>query len=120
MGHGSHSNSRAALTSGGHSCSGLLGCEERSVPARNPIVPAGPLAPGVRSLAADDGVPFGERLCQECFANPAQYLIDFGCECPTCRGLGHYPDPDFIDGDAVSFDPRREFGTLRTYRGRMA
>ena len=66
-----------------------------------------------------DTLPDGERCCDECYGDPAQYLADVGLGCPLCHGLGSNPDPEFIDA-SEEFDPRREYGTLRVLRGRLA
>lgn len=61
----------------------------------------------------------GLIICGECYGSPSQYLIDFEEVCPTCGGCGFHEDPDFIDGDACSFNPHAEFGTYhRVYAGR--
>lgn len=63
--------------------------------------------PRINPLHLDSGL----IICSECYGSPAQYLIDFEDVCPTCGGCGFHDDPDFIDGDARSFDPHTEFGT---------
>lgn len=75
------------------------------------------------SLAArpQDGdaieVPEGDIRCTECAGDAIQYRIDFGVDCPTCRGTGHHADPDYYDA-VESFDPYREFGTMPSLHGR--
>lgn len=101
----------------GHSCGGVSSRDDASAaqPARD-----GRVADGVRPLPAID-LPEGERFCSECgdgktSSDPDQYLIDFGCACPTCRGLGHVPDDREYDGPF--FNPHLEWGTLhRRYWG---
>lgn len=59
-------------------------------------------------------------ICTECYGNPEQYRADVSSVCPACDGEGSVLNPDFIDGDAGGFDPRREYGTYRVVRGRAA
>lgn len=61
----------------------------------------------------------GYVLCDECFGDPSQYLSDFEEICPCCGGRGFLEDPDYVD-ESESFDPRREWGTYRVIRGRVA
>jgi len=63
--------------------------------------------PRINPLHLDSGL----IICSECAGSPSQYLIDFEEDCPTCGGCGFHDDPDFIDGDARSFDPHTEFGS---------
>lgn len=62
-------------------------------------------------------IPEGDIPCDECSADPIQYRIDHGIECPLCRGVSHIPDPDFYDVGG-SFDPYREFSTMPRLHGR--
>lgn len=64
-----------------------------------------------------DDIPSGDVACDECMSDPSQYLTDFGVTCPTCRGTGHFADPDFYDADD-GFDARSEFGTMPRLSGR--
>lgn len=75
----------------------------------------GRMADGLSKLPAIE-IPPGERACDECLEDPDQYLADFGVTCPTCLGLGHFPDPDFYDADDV-FDARSEWGSMPRLRG---
>lgn len=53
----------------------------------------------------------GFIVCGECSGDPSQYLIDVEEVCPCCGGDGFIDDPDYIDGDARSFNARAEWGT---------
>lgn len=61
-------------------------------------------------------VPEGDCRCDECFGDAAQYRIDFEVDCPTCRGVGTIPDPDYYDASGA-FDPYSEFSTMPRLRG---
>jgi len=59
----------------------------------------------------------GDICCDECFGDPTQYRIDFECDCPTCRGVGHIPDPDYYDA-SEAFDPYSEWNSMPRLHGR--
>lgn len=109
----SDTHSLAADLDAGRACGGLSRSDERasSEPGCD-----GRLAARLESLSRQPRInplhlDSGLIICSECYGSPAQYLIDFEDVCPTCGGCGFHDDPDFIDGDARSFDPHTEFGT---------
>lgn len=91
---------------------GTVAGNEPAAAGRSPASLEARSPESINPLHLDSGL----MLCGECMGSPNQYELDVGERCSCCNGEGSVADPDYIDGEAQSFDAHLEWGTERHHR----